>query len=364
MLKEMKRVLTLLCAVMLALLPLAGACAASSPKNGYILPEELKKIPAKASAVALPEGLPEPARVTEFSVSNAGRLTLQLDREVPKLVITEINFVDATENTIFSRKNTDSAVAHRTGNEDSIFNVYIYWSGDTGLTQEYNTWNGPLEFVRASLSDDADGADAEYTFREDGSLISEIRTVEDTKDRFVRTVTFAEDGKAESCTVSWRQTGFGGYVLDAEFTPDGRLTGMECRTDDTAFILRSAALDAGDRAKMILRENCYDPISFDERIILNYKDISREALSFNTITDIPDALEDALKKAQGARIWVLTFGDFFDYEEYVYIAKDPLFIIKDKKAVPNSKAKDLNGDPIDFSAMPAVETPAFEAPRF
>ena len=122
----MKRALTLLCAVMLVLLPLAGAHAAGSPKNGYILPEELKKIPAKASAVALPEGLPEPARVTEFSVSDAGRLTLTLDREVPKLVVTEINFVDAVENTIFSKKNTDSAVAHRTGNEDSIFNVYIY----------------------------------------------------------------------------------------------------------------------------------------------------------------------------------------------------------------------------------------------
>ena len=48
----------------------------------------------------------------------------------------------------------------------------------------------------------------------------------------------------------------------------------------------------------------------------------------------------------------------------MFITKDPLFILKDKKAVPNSKAKDMNGDPIDFSAMPAVETPAFEAPRF
>lgn len=100
----MKRALTLLCAVMLVLLPLAGAHAAGSPKNGYILPEELKKIPAKVSAITLPEGLPEPARVTEFSVSGAGRLTLTLDREVPKLVITEINFVEATENTIFSKR--------------------------------------------------------------------------------------------------------------------------------------------------------------------------------------------------------------------------------------------------------------------
>ncbi len=360
----MKRALTLLCAVMLVLLPLAGAHAAGSPKNGYILPEELKKIPAKASAVSLPEGLPEPARVTEFSVSDAGRLTLTLDREVPKLVVTEINFVDAVENTIFSKKNTDSAVAHRTGNEDSIFNVYIYWSGDTGLTQEYNTWNGPLEFVRASLSDDADGADAEYTFREDGTLISETRTVEDTKDRFVRTVTFGEDGKAVSCMVSWRQTGFGGYVLDAEFSPDGKLTGLECRTDDTTVVLRSAALDADDRTKLILRENCYDPVGFDEAVMAKYRGISKAAMSYATMTDLPPMEEADAKKVKDARIWVLTFGDFFDYEEYVFITKDPLFILKDKKAVPNSKAKDLNGDPIDFSAMPAVETPAFEAPRF
>ncbi|MBR0086802.1 MAG: hypothetical protein IJL98_03570 [Lachnospiraceae bacterium] len=360
----MKRALTLLCAVMLVLLPLAGAHAASSPKNGYILPEELKKIPAKASAVALPEGLPEPARVTEFSVSDTGRLTLKLDREVPKLVVTEINFVDAVENTIFSRKNTDSADAHRTGNEDSIFNVYIYWGGDTGLTQEYNTWNGPLEFARASLSDDADGANAEYTFREDGTLISETRTVEDTKDRFVRTVTFGEDGKTESCMVSWRQAGFGGYVLDAGFSPDGKLTGLECRTDDTAFTLRSEALDADDRAKLILRENCYDPISYDEVITEKYRSISKAAMSYATMTDLPPVEEADTKKAKGARIWVLSFGDFFDYEEYVFIAKDPLFILKDKKAVPNSKAKDLNGEPIDFSAMPEVETPVFEAPRF
>ena len=272
--------------------------------------------------------------------------------------------MEATENTIFSKKNTDSAVAHRTGNEDSIFNVYIYWNGDTGLTQEYNTWNGPLEFVRASLSDDADGADAEYAFREDGTLISETRTVEDTKDRFVRTVTFGEDGKAESCIVSWRQAGFGGYVLDAEFAPDGKLTGLECRTDDTTVVLRSAALDADDRTKLILRENCYDPVGFDEAVMGKYRGVSKAAMSYATMTDLPPLEEEDAKKAKDARIWVLSFGDFFDYQEYVFITKDPLFILKDKKAVPNSKAKDMNGDPIDFSAMPAVETPAFEAPRF
>ena len=80
--------------------------------------------------------------------------------------------------------------------------------------------------------------------------------------------------------------------------------------------------------------------------------------------ELPPVEEADTKKAKDARIWVLSFGDFFDYQEYVFITKDPLFILKDKKAVPNSKAKDMNGDPIDFSAMPAVETPAFEAPRF
>ena len=61
---------------------------------------------------------------------------------------------------------------------------------------------------------------------------------------------------------------------------------------------------------------------------------------------------------------MLTFGDYSDLEEYVVVAEDPVFVLKDKKIVPNTDAKDINGNPIDFASMPSAETPEFDTPVF
>ena len=87
-------------------------------------------------------------------------------------------------------------------------------------------------------------------------------------------------------------------------------------------------------------------------------------MPYSTQTDlypVNDALAEQLEKA---RIWVVSFGDYVDFKEYVYISVDPLFLVKDGKAVPNKQAKDINGSAIDFGAMPELKLPAFDAPEF
>ena len=61
--------------------------------------------------------------------------------------------------------------------------------------------------------------------------------------------------------------------------------------------LRSAALDADDRTKLILRENCYDPVGFDEAVMGKYRGVSKAAMSYATMTDLPPLEEEDAKKA-------------------------------------------------------------------
>ena len=56
--------------------------------------------------------------------------------------------------------------------------------------------------------------------------------------------------------------------------------------------------------------------------------------------------------------------DYSDYEEYVIVTEEPLFLLQDKKIVPNTSVKDINGNPVDFASMPSAETPEFDVPVF
>ena len=115
----MKRIVALALTLALALCLAVSADAAGS---GCALPETLRTVPASAEALSMPDTLPELARVNSFSVLD-GLITLELDREVPSLKITELNFVELVESTIFSKKNTAAAETNRTGDDNSIFTV-------------------------------------------------------------------------------------------------------------------------------------------------------------------------------------------------------------------------------------------------
>ena len=181
----MKRALVLACVLMLAVCLLASAYAAA-PKGGYVLLESMKTVPASTGEITLPEGLEKPVRVTGFSAEGT-QLKLTLDRPAANLQINELDFSEGAEKVIFSQENASGAEVEITGNEYSVFIAYIYPDAaqKRRFVEEYNTWSGDMAFVRAELTLRADvsmfpswnSGENIYSFREDGTLISETRTL-------------------------------------------------------------------------------------------------------------------------------------------------------------------------------------------
>jgi len=364
----MKRALALVCVLIMAICLLTSAQAAA-PKGGYVLLESMKSIPAAAADIILPEGLAQPARVTEFSVDN-GTVKVVLDRTVSCLQINELNFVEGAEKVIFSQENVSLGEAEKTGDDSSVFIVYIYPDENQKrrFVEEYNTWSGDLAFVRSELTQRADvsmfpswnSGENTYSFREDGTLMSESRVLSNKNSGFTRTVSFAPGGQTESCLVGWRSAEYGGYELNVELDTKDVPLSLDYRADGEAFMVRSLPLGANAEDIEVLLNNSFDPADATVTIVEEYPSAAASLLRMATMTDLPPA-DGSL---DNARVWVLTFGDYSEFEEYVFVAEDPLFLLQDKKIVPNTGAKDINGNAIDFASMPSAETPEFDTPVF
>ena len=364
----MKKLIALVCALALALCASAGASAADA---GYTLPDSLKSVPSLAENVSLPGQLPVPAKVKNFSVVN-GLITLELDREVPSLKIMEINFIEGVESTIFSKKNTASAEAHRTGDETSIFSLVLTWNLDGAVyTETLNTWPGDMTFMDACLTEEADAsafpswdsARRELGFREDGSLESESWVLGGKDVSLTRTVAYDAGGKAESALVSWASADYDGDLLSAEFSPEGTPLAARCRMKGVNFTVRSLPVNA-DRLDMEnLRDNSYDPVGFSESITSSYPALAAQLFDlFATATDLP-AVEGEGAATDSTRLWEVSFGDFFDSEIFVFASDDPLLVVSEGKITLNAEAKDINGNPVSVGGN-AVETPVFDIPAF
>ena len=96
-------------------------------------------------------------------------------------------------------------------------------------------------------------------------------------------------------------------------------------------------------------------------VISDYPDAAPSMLRLATMTDLPPA---GGPLPENARMWILSFGDYSDYEEYVVVTAEPLFLLQEKKIAPNTSVKDINGSPVDFASMPSAETPEFDVPVF
>ena len=365
----MKRALTL-AFVLIMTLCLAVSAQAAAPKGGYVLLDSMKTIPTSAADITLPDGLAPTARITNFSVEN-GIVKLALNRMVSNLQINELDFSEGAEKVIFSRQNVSGAEAEMSGSDYSVFIVYVYPDETQArrFVEEYNTWPGDITFVRSELTQRADvsmfpswnSGENIYSFREDGTLLSETRTLSSKNSGFTRTVNFAIGGETETCTLGWRSADYGGYELNLELDTKEIPLSLNYRSDGESFMVRSLPLSADDSDIEVLINNCYDPAEATATIISDYTSAAAAILPMATMTDLPPVSEGSL---DNARIWVLTFGDYSDFEEYVVVAEDPIFVLKDKKIVPNTDAKDINGNPIDFASMPSAETPEFDTPVF
>ncbi len=365
----MKRALVVACVLMLAVCLLASAHAAA-PKGGYVLLESMKNVPASTGEITLPEGLEKPVRVTSFSAEGT-QLKLTLDRPAANLQINELDFSEGVEKVIFAQENVSGAEIETTGNEYSVFIAHIYPDAaqKRHFIEEYDTWPGQMTFVSAELTLKADvsmfpswnSGQNIYSFREDGTLESETRTLSNKTSGFTRTIRFAPDGKTESCHVGWRSADYGGYELNVTLDAAGTPLSMDYRADGEAFTARSLPLSAADGDFDVLMNNSFDPWDAASTILDEYPVAAASVLHMATMTDL---FPDSSRIRDNARIWILSFGDYSDYEEYVIVTEEPLFLLQDKKIVPNTSVKDINGNPVDFASMPSAETPEFDVPVF
>ena len=365
----MKRALVLACVLMLAVCLLAPAYAAA-PKGGYVLLESMKNVPASTGEITLPEGLEKPVRVTGFSAEGT-QLKLTLDRPAANLQINELDFSEGAEKVIFSQENASGAEVEITGNEYSVFIAYVYPDAaqKRHFVEEYNTWSGDMAFVRAELTLRADvsmfpswnSGENIYSFREDGTLISETRTLSNKNAGFTRVVSFTPEGNTESCSLGWRSADYGGYELNVMLDAEGTPLSLDYRADGEAFKARSLPMTASAEEFEVLINNSFDPGEATMTVISDYPDAAPSMLRLATMTDLPPA---GGPLPESARMWILSFGDYSDYEEYVVVTAEPLFLLQEKKIAPNTSVKDINGSPVDFASMPSAETPEFDVPVF
>ncbi len=360
----MKRFWILICAAALAVCFVQGALAAG-PREGFVLPKDLKTLPADAESAGLPENLPAAAQVTDFSVVD-GLITVKLDREVAKLVITELDFITGTESTIFSKKNTDSAETYRTGREGNILFIRmdLLPRGEGSFTEEYNTWTGALHFNKLVLTEDTgDGVTRESSFREDGTLASLTWNRDGGEDFFSLAESFDTAGQAESCLVNWHSLDYYGYITEAELTAEGEIRGFRYMDKKTNLTVRSIPADADTVDLGVFMDNSFNPGEFGRQVALNYPEMTASIVGISTATDLPPEA-DAGEVTENTRVWEVAYGDYFENDIYVFITDDPLFVTENGRIVPNREAKDMYGKPISFSGMPSAETAVFEAPAF
>ena len=388
----MKRVSSVICIIVLVMCLAAFADADSTV---YQLPDSLKTVSATADQVSLPAGLPEHAHVVSFSNEN-GLINVRLDREVPSLKIKELNFVNGEESTIFSRANKATAEAHQAGTQYSIFTMLITWKFDRQkYTEEFNTWSGDLVFDRAGLYESADAgtfpswdsAERTVSFSEDGILLSETWSLANSEQLLTRTAYYDSDGQLTGCRVSWQAADYSGNLLDVETAPDGTVFSIRCNTKGSSFNVESLPLTAEWQQFANLRDNSYSPTDFDAAFRASYPnlaafiygavpDLFLPATASDlpaTATDLPATATDLKtdpeeepvpegETTENTRVWLISYGDYFEPTIYIFASDDPLFVIQDGKAVPNPDAKDINGTPVSYKEMGATATPVFDAP--
>ena len=381
----MKRVFSVICIFVLAL---CLAASADADDTVYLLPDNLKAVSATADQISLPDGLPEHAHVVSFSNEN-GLISVTLDREVPSLKIKELNFVKGEESTIFSKANTATAQAHQAGDQYSVFSAVVTWKmNGPKYIEEFNTWSGDLVFESAGLYEKAvagtvpswDSAERTVSFSEDGVLLSETWNLANSEQLLARTAYYGADGQLTGCRVSWQAADYSGNLLEVETAPDGTVTSIRCKTKKSSFNAESLPLTAGSQQFANLRDNSYSPAVFETAFRAAYPNLAASVYGAApapalpaTASDLPATATDLKKEpeaepvpesepTENTRVWLISYGDYFESTIYAFASDDPLFIIQDGKAVPNPDAKDINGTPVSYKEMDTTGTPAFDAP--
>lgn len=387
----MKRalILVLVCILVLTLCPCTASLAADAPAGGFKLPKQLKTVAASVEGMDLPEGLPGNVVATDYT-EDRGLITIQLNEKVPSLKVTEVDYTESMESTIFTKRNADHAETHRmSDSEMRSLNVTMTWKFDGGAvyTKQYNSLPGFLMFSGATLTIPTDpeefkgwdAVDRRIAFREDGTLDNETWTLTNEKDSLIRTASYGEDGKLAKILVSWRGNDFDSYILDVETDAEGKLLSAQYRTRKTQFSVRGIPLSSSGDELTNFRFNSYAMDQFDTQLMVNYPVLAEQLFQITlpkpatmtdlsaTMTDLPatmtdlQVVEDPGEATENTWIWELCMGNMFDAKVRLYLMDEPLLLIKGGKIQPNSKVKDINGTAVSFKGIDA-KTAAFELP--
>lgn len=369
MLKKLFLLLTVLCLV-------SCSCAfaeeeAAEPAYEYALPEVMKTAAVTLEGVAAPE-LPDPVRVESFS-AEGGDVTLTLDGEAGRLVIKELNFMEGTESTIFTKKNVSSAQAHMTGKDATVYTVILSWELEGGAVLEriYDTWSGGIAFREQTVTEKPDpAAYAPYPqaeryliYNEEGQMVSERLFAIDEDASVSREALYGDDGRLISVGTTWNKAQ---DVLAVDITPEGEIIRLLNASEEDGY--RAYSQDPRTDMNQIggVRGESYDIWSFDEQL-KNYPQLEGGAARLPaTATDLPSTMTDLGETAvlpENARLWGVNFGSYLSPAVYVFLTADPLFLYQDGAADLNPDAKDVNGNALKLTKKQSGKTPTFELPE-
>ena len=346
-----------------------------TPKYGYKIPAGLEHVSATAAGVPAPE-LPPPAKVTSFTVTD-GTVYAQLDQPVRKLKIFEVENASGTESTVFSRKDVSSAEAHVISDGSTVFKVRMPETlGNAEYVREYFARSGQASFLRCTVTETLDAAAcAPFTsgvrtlyYDENNILVTELITVQNEDESFSRVCGYDPAGNLTYVRQTWRaleKKGFtDGYILDLVLDSKGEPTAVMLKSDKADFLFRSQRADEDLLSARSVRTTSRDIYAFDAKLTAKYpvlaEGIAAVQSGLATPTDLSAVEEDPVETVQppeNTLIWSLSYNRYPKATVLVFATENPLFVVRKNKIVPDSYARDINGDFMRIKVALKSDTP-------
>ena len=344
------------------------------PKHGYCLPEGTRSVSSKISGIALPD-LPDKVGIVSFSLSD-GWIAVELDRQIPKLKILELNPVTGTESTIFSQKDVSDAEAHAISKDGEIFRIRMTWKVDKAeFNREYTLRDGEVSFFRCTLTEKLDASAYQYYtsavrivyFDEEGRVVSEVLTFESEKEAFYRILGYDAEGVLTYARQSWRSLEKYGYILDVVRDRTGAPTALMIRNGRYDLCFRCQPAGADLNSPRSVRATSRYIYEFDQQLTSRYPRLAtglpaNEDIStfpgLATPTNLPTAEKPTETKSSdgNVKLWCLTYGSTL----YVFAAEDPVIVMKGNRVIKNEGARDINGTRINIGKRLKDGSPQFD----
>ena len=365
----MKRVLAILCAVLLiAALP---AAQAEEQATGFAVPELYKTISTQLDRAQLPADLPAEMTAVTAATLKGSSVSVELNAPVPSLSV--VQYADDEDFTVCAiGENTASLSADNLDDSLGVAKIILSreLSGGT-LTSEWAVLeDGLFEFLQCLYTTETEGAQfAPYTkeireisLDQQGTVLSDIRTLNNDTDSFTLTMEYAASGSLTDYSCEWSRNSDGSWLFvrsSADQVPSG--ISWHSETEDfTAYSDRTEDYLAGTGIVL-------DAIDYNDSFLTALAEAyprlpePRDDYPIEMAPATPTDLTGA--EPQGT-LWCLGFGPEENCDYQPFITADPLFLFGNNTVSLNAEAKDVNGAAPAFAgqvpALPAFELPAVQ----